>query len=151
MNFTCYSGEEGRRKKKIRKRNMNSYNPEQLERYFSLISLDGWKKLIGKDVLGFFDQLVKFHLARITYNTLSLHYSTDKSGSLDANVLFDKIVDRDLGGYCFELNVFFLHLIRSLGFDAMAVGYRMRDQRSTSDGLDRWRTTYVRFCLYLCV
>ncbi|KAJ3494652.1 hypothetical protein NLG97_g3941 [Lecanicillium saksenae] len=120
---------------------MSSYSTEQLARYFSLIALPNWKTLLGQDVRGFFDQMIKCQLARISYNTLSLHYSTDKSGSLDPDVLFDKIVDRDRGGYCFELNVFFLQVIRSLGFEAMAVGCRMRDQRSTSEGLDRWRTT----------
>lgn len=122
---------------------MASYSREQLERYFALISLPNWKTLLEQDALNFLDQTIKRQLARISYNTLSLHYAADKSGSLDPDVLFGKIVDKDRGGYCFELNVFFLHLIRSLGLEAMAVGCRMRDQRSASEGLDRWRTTYV--------
>lgn len=128
---------------------MHIYSPEQLNRYFTLLSLSDWESLLAQDARGFFDRLVKRQLARMTYNMLSLHYSTDKSGSLDPEVLFDKIVDRDRGGYCFELNVFFLHIIRSLGFEVMAVGCRMRDQKSTSHGLDRWRTTYVSLLEYM--
>ncbi|TQV99580.1 hypothetical protein V2A60_005048 [Cordyceps javanica] len=120
---------------------MSLYSPAQLERYFSLISLPNWKTLAGHDARDFFDQMIKCQLARITYNTLSLHYAKGRPGSLDADVLFDKIVGKDRGGYCFELNVFFLQVIRSLGFEAMGVGCRMRDQRSTSEGLDRWRAT----------
>ncbi|OAA67442.1 arylamine N-acetyltransferase 1 [Cordyceps fumosorosea ARSEF 2679] len=120
---------------------MFAYNTEQLDRYFSLISLTNWKTLLDHDVHGFFDQMIKGQLAHITYNTLSLHYMADKVVTLDPELLFDKIVDRERGGYCFELNVLLIHVIRSLGFEAMAVGCRMREKNSTSEGIDRWRTT----------
>lgn len=127
---------------------MLRYSLDQLGRYFTLLSISEWETRLSNDARAFFDHLVKRQLSRMTYNTLSLHYSNDKSGSLDPLVLHDKLVDRDRGGYCFELNVFFLHVIRSLGFQAMAVGCRMRDRKSTSEGLDRWRTTYAihTFC-----
>ncbi|OAQ96864.1 hypothetical protein LLEC1_04700 [Akanthomyces lecanii] len=108
---------------------------------FSLLCLANWKTLLGHNACGLFDELVKCQLARITHNTLSLHYATDKPGSLDPDVILGKIVVWDRGGYCSELNVFFLQVVRSLGLEAMAVGRRMRDQKPTSAGLDRWRAT----------
>lgn len=89
---------------------------------------------------GFFDVLVRCQLARITHNKLSLHYSTDNCGLLDPDALFDKMVARHRGGYCFELRVFFQHIMHSVGFSTTAVGCRMRNQRPTSEGLDIWRT-----------
>ena len=39
--------------------------------------------------------------------------------------LFDKIITRRRGGYCFELNAFFMALLQTLGFEAHAVGGRI--------------------------
>ncbi|KAM3511992.1 hypothetical protein MY11210_004392 [Beauveria gryllotalpidicola] len=64
------------------------------------------------------------------YNTLSLIYATDEAGSLDPDVLSDKTVDKDRGGYCLEFNVFFLQGIRSKagadGHEQAAGNYPMR-------------------------
>lgn len=38
--------------------------------------------------------------------------------SLDAEAVFDKLVTRRRGGYCFEQNQLFLHMLRHMGFDA---------------------------------
>ena len=38
--------------------------------------------------------------------------------SLEPEVLFDKLVNRPRGGYCFELNGLFLMALRAFGFDA---------------------------------
>ena len=45
--------------------------------------------------------------------------------SLDIDYLFDKIVTRNRGGYCFELNGLFVTLLRALGYDAWSVFCRV--------------------------
>jgi N-hydroxyarylamine O-acetyltransferase len=40
------------------------------------------------------------------------------SSVLDTDALFDKIVRRRRGGFCYELNGLFAALLRELGFDA---------------------------------
>ncbi len=42
----------------------------------------------------------------------------DREISLEPEVLFDKMVTRPRGGYCFELNGLFLMALKSFGFDA---------------------------------
>ncbi|MCL2045064.1 MAG: arylamine N-acetyltransferase [Oscillospiraceae bacterium] len=42
-----------------------------------------------------------------------------------ADDLFDKIVTRRRGGYCFELNAFFMLLAKGVGFDAHAIAGRI--------------------------
>jgi N-hydroxyarylamine O-acetyltransferase len=46
--------------------------------------------------------------------------------SLEPAVLFDKMVNRARGGYCFELNGLFLMALRSFGFDARALLARVQ-------------------------
>jgi N-hydroxyarylamine O-acetyltransferase len=45
---------------------------------------------------------------------------------LDIASLQQKLVDRRRGGYCFEQNTLFLHVLRDLGFEAMACEARVR-------------------------
>lgn len=45
---------------------------------------------------------------------------------LEPQALYEKIVTHRRGGYCFELNGLFLELLRHLGFDARAIGARVR-------------------------
>lgn len=44
---------------------------------------------------------------------------------LDIPALFDKIVSKRRGGYCYELNALFCRLLRDLGFDAFPVFCRV--------------------------
>jgi N-hydroxyarylamine O-acetyltransferase len=54
--------------------------------------------------------------------------------SLDANALYDKIVTRHRGGYCFELNGLFTWLLRSLGFPVTEYMSRfLRDAEGTDE------------------
>ena len=49
-----------------------------------------------------------------------------RSISLEPAVLFDKMVNRARGGYCFELNGLFLMALHSFGFDARALLARVQ-------------------------
>jgi N-hydroxyarylamine O-acetyltransferase len=56
------------------------------------------------------------HLASVPFENLSIHLG--EHVSLAEDVLFDKIVRRRRGGFCYELNGLFAALLRELGFTA---------------------------------
>ncbi len=68
--------------------------------------------------------LHKAHLLAISYENLDIHLG--RRLTLDANDIFEKIVTRQRGGWCFEMNGLFAWALRELGFSvtllASAVG-----------------------------
>lgn len=60
--------------------------------------------------------LQRHHTEAIAFETLSMLLG--ERVNLDLPSLQQKIVAGGRGGYCFELNLLFLHLLRALGFDA---------------------------------
>jgi N-hydroxyarylamine O-acetyltransferase len=54
------------------------------------------------------------HLYTVPFENLDIH--TGRRLSLDEGALFDKVVTRRRGGFCYELNGLFCALLRSLGF-----------------------------------
>lgn len=56
------------------------------------------------------------HLAAVPFENLSIHLGEHVVLTEDA--LFDKIVHRRRGGFCYELNGLFVALLRELGYDA---------------------------------
>ena len=61
-------------------------------------------------------RLQKGHLAAVPYTNLTI-YQTKQEPSLCTEALFEKIVLKRMGGYCFELNGLFAELLRSLGYE----------------------------------
>jgi N-hydroxyarylamine O-acetyltransferase len=57
------------------------------------------------------------HLLTVPFENLSIHM--DEPIVLDDELLFDKVVNRRRGGFCYELNGLFTTLLRSLGFDVV--------------------------------
>jgi N-hydroxyarylamine O-acetyltransferase len=55
------------------------------------------------------------HLLSVPFENLSIH--AGEPIVLDDDALFDKIVRRRRGGFCYELNGLFAALLRTLGFD----------------------------------
>ncbi|MPY77197.1 MAG: arylamine N-acetyltransferase [Actinophytocola sp.] len=55
------------------------------------------------------------HLGAVPFENIAIHI--DEPISLDADALYDKIVRRRRGGFCYELNGTFAMLLRALGFD----------------------------------
>ena len=55
------------------------------------------------------------HMRAVPFENLDVYGQTDIA--LDADRLFDKIVRRRRGGFCYELNGLFGELLRALGFD----------------------------------
>lgn len=56
------------------------------------------------------------HLLTVPFENLSIH--AGEPIVLDDTALFEKIVTRRRGGFCYELNGLFAALLRALGFDA---------------------------------
>jgi len=93
---------------------------EETEQYLRRIS---WDKNIEvtKEVL---DELIICHQCAVPFENLEI-YPRYKRLLLDKEALFDKIVTRNRGGFCYELNGAFMLLLRALGFDAYSIMCRV--------------------------
>lgn len=88
--------------------------------YLERIGLAGEEIPLSKAGL---DKLQTAHLFSIPFENIDLwdYNKTVDYGIMD---LWDKIILRKRGGYCFELNALYMALLQALGFDAYAVGAR---------------------------
>ncbi|EZF34507.1 hypothetical protein H101_01940 [Trichophyton interdigitale H6] len=112
-----------------------TFTREQLVEYFSRLyqckSDDGEKRLKDIELLVISDPrealftLQRRHLATFPFSNLVLHYSQHHSISLDPDVLYHKIVERGLGGYCVENTGLFSIVLRTLGFKFYPGGARV--------------------------
>lgn len=66
--------------------------------------------------LEFLKTLHKSHLLHIPFENLDIHYH--RRIDLEIRRLYEKIIVHKRGGFCYELNALFLHLLNNLGFDA---------------------------------
>ncbi|MBS0650538.1 MAG: arylamine N-acetyltransferase [Verrucomicrobia bacterium] len=62
-------------------------------------------------------------IAKIPFETLDIF--SGKRFSLSLPDLYDKIVARRRGGYCYELNGFFFHVLQALGFEVFLYNARL--------------------------
>ncbi|MDT8911167.1 arylamine N-acetyltransferase [Amycolatopsis sp. PS_44_ISF1] len=69
------------------------------------------------------------HLERVPFENLSVHLG--EPIELTEEALFDKIVNRRRGGFCYELNGLFTALLRELGYDATLRGAQVFGQDGT--------------------
>lgn len=69
----------------------SAYTSDQVSRYLAYVDAPVWLRDIStpRD-LAFLDLLHKYHISRIPYENLSLHYNPQHDNSLDAQVLYDK-------------------------------------------------------------
>lgn len=74
-----------------------------------------------KDVLF---ALHRAHLAAIAYENLDIHLGTPITVELDD--IYDKIVRRGRGGWCFEMNGLFAWALREIGFDVTMYAANVR-------------------------
>ncbi|MGZ8313066.1 MAG: arylamine N-acetyltransferase family protein [Allosphingosinicella sp.] len=85
---------------------------DPLRRYLDRIGLAGE---IRPDRITL-ERLVRAHRLAIPFENLDIPLG--RGISLDPGRLFDKLVDRRRGGYCFEQNALFLAMAQAIGFDA---------------------------------
>lgn len=88
------------------------------------------------------DELIYLHQCNVPFECLDT-YQTDFVPALDKDSLFDKIVTRRRGGFCFELNGLFVLLLRALGFDAYSVACRVAANRTDLGNISH-RASIVR-------
>jgi N-hydroxyarylamine O-acetyltransferase len=72
------------------------------------------------------------HLTSIPFENLDIHYN--RKIELDYQKIFHKIVVQRRGGFCYELNGLFLHLLFHLGFESYPVSVRVYDQKRKAYG-----------------
>ena len=89
-------------------------------RYLERIGIDSIDKPDKKNL----DKLVLHHQMAVPFENLDI-YDADTDISLEIPTLYDKIVLRRRGGYCFELNAAFMSLLSSLGYDCYAIAVRV--------------------------
>lgn len=67
--------------------------------------------------------LQMMHLLNVPFENLDIHTKT----RIDLTKLYDKIVTRKRGGFCYELNGLFYELLREIGFAVIMVSARVYD------------------------
>ena len=90
---------------------------DQLKAYLRRIGLDETPKKPSTDYL---DEIIRAQLRHIPFDCASV-WAEGVVPSLAVDDLFDKIITRKRGGYCFELNGLFCRFLKDLGFDCYLV------------------------------
>ena len=70
------------------------------------------------------DKVLWAHLCSVPFENLDL-FDYDRKVDFGIAEMFDKVVVRKRGGYCFELNSLFMSLLQALGFEVYPVGVRI--------------------------
>ena len=80
--------------------------------------------------------LQKQHLLNVPFENLDIHYKTPIELSLTD--IFEKVVNKRRGGFCYELNGLFFELLRSIGFPVKMVSARVfnNEQQTMSAEFD---------------
>lgn len=112
--------------------------------YFERIGLDP-TGLHGADLLF---AMHRAHAMTIPFENLDPYYS--RPVSLDPDALFDKLVIRRRGGYCFEMNALFAMAAREVGFDIEGRIARVGRGESFGPQLHRINIARVDGKTYIC-
>ncbi|MBO0728947.1 MAG: arylamine N-acetyltransferase [Acidimicrobiaceae bacterium] len=94
-------------------------DPRQIDAYLDRIGAS-YPKARGADELR---ELHAAHLRRVPFENLSIHLG--EPIRLDEDALIDKIVTRQRGGFCYELNGAFAALLSALGFEVTLLAARV--------------------------
>ena len=93
---------------------------EKVKRYLERIEYSGGTEPTLENLFA----LQKAHFTHVPYENLDIYYGHEFT--LAVEEVYDKIVNRRRGGYCFELNGPFMALLRDLGYDAWSVLARVQ-------------------------
>ena len=97
----------------------------------------------------YLDALVTAHQCEIPFENMDV--MKKRTISLAVDDLFDKIIRRKRGGYCFELNSLFCHLLNALGFEAHGCRSRiLRGKDYLPPVLHRGNLVYLDDGVYYC-
>ncbi|KAF2030109.1 arylamine N-acetyltransferase 2 [Setomelanomma holmii] len=109
------------------------FSEEQIATYLRYIDLplrlqqQRWTGEASKD-LHFIEQLHTHMISAISYENLWLHYNPTHTNFINPQETYQNIVGnrRGRGGYCFQVSIFFNHVLRGLGFPAYLAPVRIR-------------------------
>ena len=79
-----------------------------------------------KPTLEVLKDLQKSHLLSVPFENLDIHFN--RPIELDPRKIYQKIVETNRGGFCYELNGLFYELLKSLGFKVKRISARVYDQ-----------------------
>jgi len=99
---------------------VNEINEFDVQAYLNLLGIPTSQK----PILSFLNKLHERHLLTIPFENLDIHLG--RPIRLDIPSLFDKIVRRKRGGFCYELNHLFHALLTALGFDSTLISARVK-------------------------
>ncbi|KAF3765778.1 cysteine proteinase [Cryphonectria parasitica EP155] len=112
----------------------SAFSPAQIQHYLQHISFP-LPLTHPRDTI-FLQTLHRCQITSIPYENLSLHYNSARTNSIDPQDLYAKFLpdfhptaseqSRGRGGFCFETSVFFLHILKGLGFRAYPTAARIR-------------------------
>ncbi|MDT0606018.1 arylamine N-acetyltransferase family protein [Croceitalea rosinachiae] len=71
-------------------------------------------------------ELQRHHLLNIPFENLDIHNNISIELSIDR--IFDKVVNQNRGGFCYELNGLFYELLNAIGFDVKMISARVFNQ-----------------------
>jgi N-hydroxyarylamine O-acetyltransferase len=77
---------------------------------------------------GYLKKLHREHLLRIPFENLDIHFK--RPIVLDIQAIFKKIIPSHRGGFCYELNYLFYHLLNHLGFDCYVISAKVRNEET---------------------
>ena len=109
-----------------------------LESYFRRINYDG-ETLPTLEVL---NALTEAHVKSIPFENLDV--VLNKPIELSDDAIFDKLVTKKRGGYCFEQNALLLRALEHLGFAAKPLSARVRLRFTTRDQMAPRTHMFVR-------
>jgi N-hydroxyarylamine O-acetyltransferase len=103
-----------------------------VDRYLSRISYKGSREPNLKLLTALQEQ----HLMHVPFENLDIHSKTPIE--LDVSRIFEKVVNYNRGGFCYELNGLFYELLRLLGFNVKMVSARVynTDKKTISQEFD---------------
>lgn len=113
--------------------NNSAFSQAQLQYYLQHISFP-LPLSYPRDAF-FLRALHRCQITSFPYENLSLHYNVSHNNSIDPQELYAKFLpafadfdirSRGRGGFCFETCVFFLHILRALGFKAYPTAAKIR-------------------------
>ncbi|KAK8757995.1 arylamine N-acetyltransferase-like [Amblyomma americanum] len=99
---------------------MDGLSEERVQEYLKHLGMSKPTELNRE----YLDALVSTHLERVPFENLDVHL--DRRIAIDAETVFNKLIRRGRGGYCFELNPLFFRLLVSLGYKAQLHSARLR-------------------------
>lgn len=95
-------------------------NQEQCSAYLNRLSM----KMPDTCSPAFLDCLIRRHLETVPFENVNLALG-HKMVRTELSHVYEKVVEKGQGGYCFELNALFLGLLRGLGYDAYPAACRV--------------------------